>query len=176
MSHPHTSKYSSIFSTVYDEIEPIGRIGRGCHYSVLRAITSYDSKLNLTRVVNVHDFAVIWDEDHDTRVIEVIERMCTENLLSPVVFIGERKGGLTVLVDKQFYDDKNKLKYYNAMIRDICSSLDDPWCYDVGYFDDSIFDVTDNARMLINDTEGKVKAYILNIYGLWTLGVKEYNR
>ncbi|MNH09001.1 hypothetical protein D3C79_684430 [compost metagenome] len=174
MNNPYIPQYSSLVTTIYNEPAPVGSIGRGSHYSVLRATTSYDSILKPTRVVNVHDFAVIWDEDHDTRLIKVIERMCIENLLSPVVFIGERKGGVTILVDKKFYDDKDKLQFYNVMIRGICSPLDDSWGSEIGFFDGSDADVTNEARMIINDTEAKVKNYLLNINGLWSLGIKSF--
>jgi hypothetical protein len=41
---------------------------------------------------------VIWDEDHDERVIGVVERMYFAGLLHPVLFVGERKGSLTVVL------------------------------------------------------------------------------
>ncbi|WP_454009993.1 hypothetical protein [Aeromonas sp. Marseille-Q7275] len=174
MNNSNFPQYSSLFSTIYDEPSPVGRIGRGSHYSVLRATTSFDSQLKPTRNVNVHDFAVIWDEDHDTRAIEIIERMCVENLLSPVRFIGERKGSLTVLVDKKFYDDNANVNFYKAMLQGICDSLDDPWGCAVGFFDSKSEDVTNEARMLINDGRDKIINYILNIDGLWSLGVKPF--
>ncbi|HDM8204695.1 TPA: hypothetical protein ACGUON_000003 [Vibrio vulnificus] len=170
----NNSQYSSLVSTLYNEDTPVGHIGRGSHYSVLRATTSYNENLQLTRTIKVHDFAVIWDEDHDTRVIEVIEHLCINNLLSPVLFIGERKGGVTILVDKEFYDNKEQLQYYNAMVRGICDSLDDPWGCEVGYFDSKYFDVTNESGMLINDSGEKVKTYLLNIENLWSLGIKSY--
>ena len=174
MNNSILTQYSSLVSTVYNESATIGLIGRGSHYSILRATTSYDKTLKLTRVVNVHDFAVVWDEDHDNRIMEVVERMCIENLLSPVIFIGERKGGVTILVNKEFYDDKEKLQFFNAMVNGICDSLDDAWGCDVGYFDSNSVEVTNEARMLINDNETKVKTYLLNIENLWSLGVKRH--
>jgi predicted nucleic acid-binding protein len=53
--------YSPYFKTLYDQPEPIGRLGRGTHYSVLRCLG----------LSGFHDFAIIWDEDHDKRVIAV---------------------------------------------------------------------------------------------------------
>ncbi|MDV2963492.1 hypothetical protein RU080_17285 [Shewanella algae] len=166
--------YSSLFSTIYNEESPVGCIGRGSHYSILRATTSYSEVLQLMHTVWIHDFAVIWDEDHDSRVIAVIEKLCIENLLSPVLFIGERKGGVTVLLDREFFDDKEKLHYFKITLRSICDSLNDPWGCEVGYFDSNTPDVTNEARMLINDSEEKVKTYLLNIENLWSLGVKHY--
>ncbi|MNE90124.1 hypothetical protein D3C80_1876050 [compost metagenome] len=60
------------------------------------------------------------------------------------------------------------------MIRGICSPLDDSWGSEIGFFDGSDADVTNEARMIINDTEAKVKNYLLNINGLWSLGIKSF--
>lgn len=74
-------------------------IGRGTHYSVMRAPIWQDKWLNPMPNGVMLDFAVIWDEDHDERVLEVIERVYFAGLLAPVRFIGERKGTLSVLID-----------------------------------------------------------------------------
>lgn len=95
--------YSHLFSCIYDEAEPIGRIGRGTHYSIFRAAEWHDVMRRPLPVAQVHDFAVVWDEDHDTRVIEVVEKLYMKSLLSPVQFIGERKGSLNVIVAAKFY-------------------------------------------------------------------------
>ena len=34
----HVQRYSHFFSTLYDETEPVGTLGRGTHYSVLRSL------------------------------------------------------------------------------------------------------------------------------------------
>ncbi|WP_233352939.1 hypothetical protein, partial [Vibrio cholerae] len=84
------------------------------------------------REVKIHDFALIWDEDHDTRIIEVIEKLCVQNALSPVRFIGERKGGVTILVDKSLYADKESLQVFTIIARSICDSLPDSWSCEIG--------------------------------------------
>src|SRR5260370_21913517 len=91
--------YSAFFQTLHDEAKPVGKIGRGTHYSILRAQVWQDERLKPLKKGMLADFAVIWDEDHDERVIEVIEWLYFEGLLSPIRFIGERKGSLTVLLD-----------------------------------------------------------------------------
>lgn len=169
--------YSSLFSTIYDEPEPVGHLGRGTHYSILRAVEWLDvTRLPLT-APEIHDFAVVWDEDHDTRVIEAIEQIYMAGLLSPVQFIGERKGTLTVLVAARFYyyGSGEDIHDYSQAIEKIAESLDDPWPSKVGSFAR-----TPNSehqcitRELINDAEHKVLTYLKNIDSLWGLGAKPY--
>ena len=87
-----TPAYSTLFCCLYNESAPIGSIGRGCHYSVFRSVEWLDVTRSPLELPEMHDFAVIWDEDHDTRVINVIERIYLSGLLSPIQFVGERKG------------------------------------------------------------------------------------
>ena len=98
-----TPVYSHLLSCIYDEPEPIGHIGRGAHYSVFRCAESRDVSWSPVSPAQVHDFAVIWDEDHDTRVIAVAEALYAEGVLAPVQFIGERKGNLTVILAAKFF-------------------------------------------------------------------------
>ncbi|EIJ0985426.1 TPA: hypothetical protein I7701_21795 [Vibrio vulnificus] len=167
-------QYSSLFSTIYDEQQPVGNLGRGTHYSILRATTSVDELTRPTREVKIHDFALVWDEDHDTRVIEVIEKLCIQNALSPVRFIGERKGCVTILVDKSLYADKENLRVFTVIARSICDTLCDSWGCEIGYFDAENTAVTNQAGMLINAADTKVYTYLENINNLWGLGIKPY--
>lgn len=161
--------YSPFFQTLYDEQEPVGHLGRGTHYSVLRAIVFHDEDgkpIKTTRYRNAearfHDFAIIWDEDHDTRVIEVIEKIYCSGLLPFFAFIGERKGGVTALAFK----DSDAL-HHNAgnIIEDICDNLgNDPWSAEMG--------VITNPQGIINDKPNDVILYLRNILMLWKLGSK----
>jgi len=173
------SDYSTLFSTIHDEPAPVGNIGRGAHYSILRSVEWTD----VTRAPNpidkpqIHDFAVIWDEDHDTRVIEVIEKIYMAGLLSPVQFIGERKGVLSVVVAAKYYfSGESEINSYKDSIQEIANSLDDQWPSNVGCFDRSpsfphhqCFDLS-----IIQDNENKVINYLKTIDSLWNLGTKEY--
>jgi len=94
------ASYSALFNTIYDETQPVGEIGRGTHYSILRAAQSLDLKLEPEIQITAQDFGVIWDEDHDDRIMDVIEELYIQNLLAPILFIGERKGSVTVILDK----------------------------------------------------------------------------
>ena len=60
-------KYSDFFKTLHDEQAPTGTLGRGTHYSILRAVAFGDSEGKMLGSARFADFAVIWDEDHDDR-------------------------------------------------------------------------------------------------------------
>jgi hypothetical protein len=166
------ASYSPLFTTLYDETQPVGNLGRGCHYSILRAAQSLDLLLEPQVQVTAQDFSVVWDEDHDDRVMDVIEELYIQNLLAPVLFIGERKGGVTVILDKEFYDDKTLHSYFESQLMRIVQSQNDPWSWKIGYFD--IESGAINADSLIHDSTPRVIIYLRHIIGLWDLGLKEY--
>ena len=116
---------------------------------------------------------MIWDEDHDTRVIEAIEQIYMSGLLSPVQFIGERKGGLTVIVAAKFYYVETQ--NYESLIEDISQGLDDPWPANVGSFDRSPGSPHQCfIEYLIQADEHRALTYLRNIDSLWNLGTKDY--
>ena len=171
--------YSHLFSCLYDESEPIGRLGRGTHYSVFRTAEWFDVARAPLSEAQVHDFAVIWDEDHDTRVIQLIEHIYMAGLLSPVQFIGERKGNLTVIVAAKFYYDgkKEKLESYVEQLKEIALNPvhGDSWPVEVGMFDRSPGTPHQTeVGPLIADEEHKVITYLRNIDSLWSLGTRPY--
>lgn len=93
--------YSDYFKTLHDETGPTGYLGRGTHYSVLRAMTFHDPIGKSLPTGQFIDFAVIWDEDHDVRVIEPIEEIYRRGLLSSFVMFGERKGAFTAALSNK---------------------------------------------------------------------------
>lgn len=171
--------YSTLLSCIYDEQEPIGNLGRGTHYSVLRSIEWLDVTRQRLPVPEIHDFAVVWDEDHDTRVIPVIERIYMAGLLSPIQFIGERKGGLTVIVAARFYfaGSENETELYRQAIEQ-ATNLDNNDCWNVtlGSFDRQLGSPQQTfPESLINADETKVITYLRNIDNLWNIGSKPYS-
>jgi len=161
--------YSPFFQTLYDENSPVGSLGRGTHYSVLRAIVFHDhigKPLPETHYKGLqaryHDFAIIWDEDHDTRVIEAIQKIYTEGLLPFFSFFGERKAMLTALAEA----DSDTLRTYAKLrIEEICSDIhNDCWTSDIGIFrkPSGIISANPDDEML----------YLANIHMLWRLGSK----
>lgn len=170
--------YSTLFTTLYDEPAPIGNLGRGTHYSIMRSVEWQDVVLQQLDKPQIHDFAVIWDEDHDTRVFEAIEKIYMAGHLSPVQFIGERKGFLTVIVAARFYfyDSEQILSNYKQQINEISQSLDDTWPSDIGSFDRAYGSEHQCINEgIIADNEYRVLTYIKNIDSLWGLGIKEYH-
>ena len=171
--------YSHLFSTLYDENAPVGNLGRGTHYSVFRCAEWFDVIRMPLQEAQVHDFAVIWDEDHDTRVIPVIERLYISGLLSPVQFIGERKGVLTLIVAARFYSHGTEdiINSYKSKVNNISANLEfDSWPSEVGSFDRvPMGEHQCVLEGIISAEEHRVLTYLKNIDSLWTLGTKEYS-
>lgn len=170
--------YSQFFSCLYDEQTPIGDIGRGCHYSVFRVAEWLDVERRSMSIAQRHDFAVIWDEDHDTRVIEAAERLYMAGLLAPVQFIGERKGVMSVLVAARFWGSSsagNFLAYRDAVQEQVSDVLGDYWNVEIGTYDWNQGSLQNrNPVGIIADGEAKVMTYLDNIHNLWTLGTYPY--
>jgi Bacterial RNA polymerase, alpha chain C terminal domain len=92
--------YSDFFKTLHDETRPTGYLGRGTHYSVLRAVVFHDPFGKALPEGRFADFAVIWDEDHDARVMEPIQEIYRKGLLSSFMMFGERKGCFTAILSR----------------------------------------------------------------------------
>jgi len=150
--------YSPLFQTIYDEQEPTVGLGRGTHYSILRAVVWKDSLLNDLKKAMYYDFAVIWDEDHDERVINVIEKIYTNEYLTIGSFFGERKGGLTIMLSNNKFEDCIKYNKVYTGIENICEGKDpfeefwDPWNFEVN-----------SLGNLINDQDRKIQKYLNTI-------------
>ncbi len=171
--------YSSLVSCLYDEPDPVGNIGRGTHYSVFRSVEWLDVVRAPLSVPQVHDFAVIWDEDHDVRVMEAVESIYMAGLLSPVQFIGERKGMLTVIVAAKFYWNgvESDLNTYVRRLGEIAARLPsgDAWSTQVGMFDRQPGSPHQTElHGLIATDEHRAVTYVRNIDSLWSLGTKTW--
>jgi hypothetical protein len=158
--------YHDFFQTLHDEPSPVGYLGRGTHYSVLRALVWHDHQGQALPCSSYHDFAVIWDEDHDDRVIEAAWRIYRRGLLPCVRFIGERKGILTVLVSDELASELGVegLDRFRSMIRPAGQSIyGDEWPCRVSA-------VGDPDKSIINADHRKVVQYLGTIQMLWQLG------
>lgn len=176
-----TQSYSSLLSCIYDESKPLGKIGRGTHYSVFRSVEWLDVQRKKLAQPHVHDFAVIWDEDHDIRVMEAVERIYMAGLLSPIQFIGERKGHLYIVVASIFYcgwQVEAGIDNYISQIEDIASDLThgDEWHVELGFFDRSPSWPPHQTKIpdLIHDSQERVITYLRHIDALWSLGTRPY--
>lgn len=172
-----TPVYSSFFQCLYDEDEPVGNLGRGTHYSVLRCAEWRDVTRKSLAVPQVHDFAIIWDEDHDIRVIEAVEAIYMADLLSPVQFIGERKGMLTVILAARFDSYGEGAEAYAAKVTEVVGKLPngDVWPVEVGLFDRSEIRHQIDLKGLVSDHYHRVETYVRNIDSLWGLGTKPWS-
>lgn len=168
------------FACLHDEKQPVGDLGRGTHYSIFRSLEWHDAARMRIDRAQFHDFAVIWDEDHDTRVYDVVEQMYVAGLLAPVKFVGERKGMLTVLVSSVAWSHlmaPGVLATYRRELERICGNVNgDSWNVEVGYLIDPPTPAVSSPGLgsIINDAEWKVSAYLQSIDVLWTLGSKAY--
>ena len=159
-------KYSEFFQTLHDEIPPYRIFGRGTHYSILRAVVFGDSEGNMLGNARFQDFAVIWDEDHDERVIEPIEKIYLAGLLPNFCMIGERKGGFTAIVAGDVPRRELLLSRLTAITNSLGSG--DSW-------PSEIVDLDAQSNPIIGADDAKVSLYLSNIMMLWQLCVKPAN-
>ena len=163
------TKYSDFFLTLHDEIEPTGKLGRGTHYSVLRATVFHDQYGKRLKEAFFCDFAVIWDEDHDDRIISAIERIYQVGMLPRFTFFGERKGRISALMNQNIYDkfSQNDLKLYEHILQESTELT-----LESDFWDPSISTISDEFNGIIGDSDKKVQTYLQNILNIWELGVK----
>jgi hypothetical protein len=172
--------YSHLFSCLYDEPEEVGNLGRGAHCSVFRSIQWFDIGGDRLPEGRIHDFAIIWDEDHDTRVIKVVERLHLAGLLWPVVFVGERKGMLFLLFDQMAGPLIDRHSDTQALIVRTVEGLridGDCWGCETGWFMRARVPEEGSLTSpvgIIHDIDAKVVAYLHGIDALWSLGDKDW--
>lgn len=161
--------YSQIISTIYDETHPVSSFGHRAHYSVLRSITCHDNHGEQLKVPKAHDFGVIWDKDHDIKIIDFVEHLYLKNLLTPVLFLGERDGVLSVLVSAQCKEGmQQNFHEYVSAVAQLAKSQYEPWNVEVCIWGESL----PGHRMIDSDYEN-VDLYLKNIQMLWNLGLKD---
>lgn len=165
---------SPLFHTCYNETHPIGRFGYGTHYSVLSAVQWMDKYKKQLQLPCIQNFAIIWDEDHDERIIDVIERAYMSTMLAPLLFIGERKASLTAIVNNEFRElTQNDQTSYIRAWQDICNKVyensrhSDSWVFELRTMDDP-------ELKIIAEPRDKVVTYLQNIKNLWNIGLNTY--
>lgn len=132
------SNYSEVLYCVYDGC-PSRSKGNGWHHAVFQAVVWHDTFMRPLTSANVHNFAVIWDEDHDTRIIDVVEDIYMRGLLPPILFIGERRGCVVAILDANFISKSSDrdVAEYKRKIMSACQNAahGDPWTVTFGWFD-----------------------------------------
>ena len=173
--------YSYLFTTLFDELVAPShmRLGYGSHYSVLRAVL-WPGSLHqaVSRYVAepigpiLNDFCVVWDADHDARVIWFIEQLHVRRMLDSVLFVGEHKGHVTVLTNLHRHPEHDGL---SETVDELAAQLPcDPWTGSAHRFDDpdDEADVPEYLCRLIQDEPVRVEAYLGWLQTLWWLGRK----
>lgn len=151
------------FETLHSENRPTGKLGRGTHYSVLRTLAWSDVNFQPIRKPLYHDLAVIWDEDHDERVFEFIRALYLDGSISPALFVGERKGFVSLIVSNDCSTET--LEQLSVIVETIAQDLDDPWSSEV-------VRLSSLEQTIIHDEPAKVQLYLNTINMLWSLGLK----
>jgi hypothetical protein len=168
--------YSPFLECLYDQDEAVGALGYGTHYSIFRSIEWRDLNGDFLDSGRSHDFAIIWDSDHDTRVVRFAEHLHTHGILWPIVFLGEVKGVLTILLWQDVDPVRERSDWFDV-VKEIaeCGVECDVWTVEFGkFFRDpaNSYNLTEPLG-IINDDEELVVAYLQAIDALWRLGTKK---
>lgn len=176
-----TPKYSPHLHCIYDEPAPTGHIGRGTHYSVVQALSWRSEKGDLRQQASVQNVAIIWDEDHDERIIPCVEALLMAGLLHAVSMIGERKGGVTIVFNTMSaarLSEDQKRVYRQEVAQVINDVVDakhgDSWSITFGEMTDTpSLHATGRGifhQALIQDGDlQKIETYVRNINYLWDI-------
>lgn len=158
-------KYSHFFQTLHDETDPVGSLGRGTHYSVFRATVFHDEFAKPLEAAKFLDFAVIWDEDHDERVLLPIDRLYRSGDLSSFIMFGERKGMFFCNVAPRF--NGVRLPVAERAVAAACDNVDgDHWPINISFGQPG-------GGGIISASERSVELYLDTINMLWNLGLKD---
>lgn len=162
--------YSTIFHTVYDQPSPVGvlTLGHGNHFSVL-SCPQWRGILNENTLGEVRNqmVGVIWDEDHDTRVIGVLERAYINRLMAPVMFVGERRAKLRVVVQDDFAFSDEYLEEWVSSVAEALNDSDE-WEVEIVRLKD-----VGTHGIVVADKE-VVNRYLGVIRDLWGVGELHY--
>ena len=168
-----TPTYSTLFTCLHDE----DRQGTSClpAYSVFRAVDSRDVTRKPTERPRVHDFVVIWDDDHDTRIIAVIEEMLMAGILPGVQFISEHKGTLSIIrAAPTYWVD---LEEFRAQVSKLSAATGDWWVVEVGMIDTHAGNMRDRHQCeflgILGNRDADIAFFFL-IDTAWQLGTKVY--
>ncbi|MBF0348253.1 MAG: hypothetical protein HQL81_11350 [Magnetococcales bacterium] len=157
--------YSPFLKTLHDEIAPVGQLGRGTHCSILRAVVWHDAQGRALSTARFHDFAIIWDEDHDERVIAVVEELYFRGILPSIQFIGERKALITLVSHETLVPNSRKPLFEQAL-ETATERISDVW-------DPLYCSFPNDAHQIVSDAKERVDLYLASIHMLWSLGTKD---
>jgi len=160
----YMTQYSQFFQTLHDELTPTGTLGRGTHYSILRAVVFHDAEGEPSKG-RFHDFAIVWDEDHDKRVLEPIEKIYFAGLLSQFLMFGERQGGFVGVLARDMTEDIGFIDLTDRVKEITHNVAGDAW-------PPQLLELDSAAGQIIRDEPAKVRLYLRSLQMLWELGSK----
>ena len=167
--------YSTFFTCLHDEDRQVASCLPA--YSVFRAIDSRDVTRKPTDRPRVHDFVVIWDDDHDTRIIAVIEEMLMAGLLPGVQFISEHKGTLSIILASPTYWVNDDLEEFKAQVSKLSAAAGDFWIVEVGMIDATEGNMKNLHQCefleILGSSDADIAFFFL-ITKAWKLGTKVY--
>lgn len=176
--HQPAPAYSTLFTCLYDQQDPA--VPRWTHHSIFRCVEYRDVTRKLLDKPIIHDFCVIWDSDHDERVIGAIERIYMEGLLSPIQFINEHKGLLTILIAaKAMFEMEETMEEYAKRVEEAANIGDvDYWPVALGTFSRHDRDLRTQHQTDLKHITGwdpvREHTFLLHLDGLWELGTKPW--
>lgn len=157
-------KYSDFFQTVYDEQYNVGALE--AHYSILSLplFIAPEAPIKLQRI------AVVWDRDHDDRIIALLEAAFFADLIAPcVLYVLEHKGFVAVIVNEDYDEAERDRK--TRIWQKICDNVitDDKFSVKVMLEEEYLLDLKKNLQESFRN-------YFQYIDDAWTLGPNEYRR
>lgn len=153
--------YSYFFRTEYDEQRDIGVLE--AHHSVLSVpcLNKEESGLDVQRI------AVIWDEDHDERVIPVLEAGCFKGLLRDVLFIAEHKGAVSIIMNESTKPFARKAR--QKRWQEICDAV-----VENDEFSVDVMSKEEYVQTLVDSLQPMYENYLNHICDVWNLGPHDY--
>ncbi|TRO38593.1 hypothetical protein EQ832_12125 [Pseudomonas sp. ALS1131] len=153
--------YSHFFRTEYDEQQNIGVLEAHCSILSVPSLNKKDAVLDVQRV------AVIWDEDHDERVIPILEAACFKGLLRNVLFIAEHKGAVSIIMDesaKSFLRNARQKKW-----QEICDEV-----VENDEFSADVMSKEEYVQTLVDSLQPMYENYLNHICDVWSLGPHDF--
>ncbi len=153
--------YSHFFRTEYDEQRDIGVLE--AHHSVL-SVPSLNKEYS---ALDIQRIAVIWDDDHDERVIPILEAACFKGLLRNVLFIAEHKGAVSIIMHgnaKSFLWKTRQKKW-----QDICDEV-----IENDEFKIDIMSKEEYVQTLADSLQPMYENYLNHICDVWSLGAHDF--
>jgi hypothetical protein len=166
-------QYSDRITCIYDEQESLTNLGHGTHYSIFTSSNYHWSKTKSINEYVTHIFAIIWDADHDIRIIKTIEQLHDANLLWPISFIGEHSNWVTVLYGSKTMGAVEPDNNYEIEISDIIERNEySEWMYNYNFYQNPGDRPADQLFRtdIVRDCTWRSGAYIQGIDALWQLG------